>query len=761
MPIRQQVFGEASQKAMSKIITSSLLLVALTSCGGSSSGSGAAVQGLQAPQQVSIVEAVGSTPASLILSNNVLAVTGSDYETDPTRFWIEDNSMQALDTVNMILSSLQQTRYWEQTNKGAYIALIADDDRGGGGERGNNGTVYEEWVVNSTRASDSTPQSVSFWIAQDETMGEPTPSIIYGSLTVSAEPSTAQPLGAFTLYFKNLAVAEASTSTDTNFEGYLRTVTRTDSQSELEFFMSNGDVDSTPALNESAMRDRVHVIGDPTAGSGRAYTESIFKMNNGSIVTDEGEYQIEFNSNYLARRDVTNSNTLSVLDRNDFNTSVHRYGVYDNTSEERVEQLSGFPIQDANGENGWAGFYGIWMPDGTSLSNGDTVLRRSFDTDGATTSYTVFIAPGRLEKRSRESLTLGDLTDEVLEWFDSSAGQELQVMWTGSDFVKVGSRSGNDWAEIDPPESIASSFSTEDWISCWSQARGQVEWTWPASISDSTVAYVWRNVTINADSPEMVSGDLTLNGYFSMLRADITQNQANYLSSESPYLTDAVAVNSGNTTYTFDKSTLMLMIGADPVALGTGVTISSGPGLNGLGCGPLFPAALTSFSEIGAASTTYQWNIGANEWNQLRTIKDAQGDFVQFDAPLRLTYVHDETGSPYDGRTFFLEWDGQWLGGIPYEQEANSNEWSAVFNIPSGATATAGQTTYKIKQLEGEQVMIEVGSPSTVYTAQGFDIDSTPITVPTAAPYQDPEIGAIPEVTSAPLYVGGVDQSGV
>jgi hypothetical protein len=602
---------------------------------------------------------------------------------------------------------------------------------------------------------------VSFWIAQDETMGEPTPSIIYGSLTVSAEPSTAQPLGAFTLYFKNLAVAEASTSTDTNFEGYLRTVTRTDSQSELEFFMSNGDVDSTPALNESAMRDRVHVVGDPTAGSGRAYTESIFKMNNGSIVTDEGEYQIEFNSNYLARRDVTNSNTLSVLDRNDFNTSVHRYGVYDNTSEQRIEQLSGFPIQDANGENGWAGFYGIWMPEGTSLSNGDIVLRRSFDTDGATTSYTVFIAPGRLEKRSRESLTLGDLTDEVLEWFDSSAGQELQVMWTGSDFVKVGSRSSNGWTEIDPPVSIASSFSTDDWISCWSQARGQVEWTWPASISDSTVAYVWRNVTVNADSPEMASGDLTLNGYFSMLRADITQNQANYLSSESPYLTDAVAVNSGNTTYTFDKSTLMLMIGADPVALGTGVTISSGPGLNGLGCGPLFPTALASFNDIGAASTTYQWNIGANEWNQLRTIKDAQGDFVQFDAPLRLTYVHAETGSPYDGRTFFLEWDGQWLGGIPYEQEANSNEWSPVFNIPSGATATAGQTTYKIKQLEGEQVMVEVGSPSTVYTAQGFDIDGTPITVPTAAPYQDPEIGTKPEVTSAPLYVGGVDQSGV
>ncbi|MGK0299429.1 MAG: hypothetical protein ACI89X_000292, partial [Planctomycetota bacterium] len=744
---------------MSKIITSSLLLVALTSCGGGSGGSTETVQGLQAPQQVSIVEAVGNSPASLILSNNALAVTGSDYETDPTRFWIEDNSMQALDTVNSILSSLQQTRYWEQTNEGAYIALISEDNRGGGGERGNNGTVYEEWIVNSTRANNSSAQLVSFWIEQDETMGDPTPSVIYGSLTVTAEPSDEQPLGAFTLYFKNLATAEASTSTDTNFEGYMRTITRNDSQSEVEFYMSHGDVDSTPALNETAMRDRVHVVGDPAAETGRAYTQSIFKMNNGSLFTEEGEYQIEFNSDYLARRDVTNANTLSVLDRNDFDTRVHRYGVYDNTTEDRIEQLSGFPVQDANGENGWAGYYGIWFPEGTSVSNGDTVLRRSFESNGTSTSYTVFIAPGRLEKRTREAITMNDLVNEVLEYFDSSAGQELQVMWTGQDFVKVGSRNSNGWTEIDPAVSIASSFTSGDWVSCWSQARGQVEWSWPASISNTEPAYVWQNTTITADSTEMTAGDLTLNGYFNMLRADITQNQANYQSAESPYLTDAVAVNSGNTTYTFDKDTLMLMIGANPVALDTGVTITSGPGLYGLSCGPLFETALTSFNEIGTASTTYQWNIGDNEWNQLRTLKDAQDNFVQFDAPLRLTYVHSESGSPYDGRTFFLEWDGQWLGGIPYEQETGSNNWSPLFNIPSGATATGGSTTYKIKQLEGEQVMVEVGSPSTVYSAQGFDIDGTPITVPTEAPYQDPAIGTKPTVENAPLYVGGVAQS--
>lgn len=742
---------------MSKLITSSILLVAFASCGGGSTSSGT-VLGLQAPQQVSIVEASGSSSSPAILGNSVLAVTGSDYETDQTRYWIKDDSMKALDTVNMILSSLQQTRYWEQTNEGPYRALIADEDRGGGGERGNNGTAYEEWIVRSTRANNSAPQIVSFWIEQDETMGEPTASMIYGRLTVTAEPSTEQPLGAFTLYFKNLPLTEAATSSATGFEGYLRTVARTDGQSELEFFMSHGDVDGTPALNEYAMRDRVHVIGDPVAETGRAYTESLYKMNSGSVFSEGGEFQIEFNSDYLARREVTNSNTLSVLDRNDFDTQVHRYGVYESVTEDRVEQMSGFPIQDENGENGWAGFYGIWFPTGTTLTNGQTVLRRSFS-DNSTTAYTVFIAPGRLEKRSREAITLNDLVDEALEYFDPTAGQELKVSWTGSDFVKTAERNGGSWNQI-TPVSIASSFTTGQWLSCWSQARGQVEWTWPASISNTTPAYIWQNVTINADSTEMANGDLTLNGYFNMLRANITSNQANYLNSESPYLADASSVSSGNTTYTFDKETLMLMIGSNNVALANGVSITQGPGMFGLGCGPLFATALSSLTEIGSQTTTYQWNTGANEWNQLRTIKDAQDNFVQFDAPLRMSYTHSEVGSPFDGRTFFLEWDGQWLGGIPYEQDPNTNSWYPLFNIPSGATATAGSTTYKIKQLEGEQVMVEVGSPSTVYTAQGFDIDGLPITAPTATPYEDPAIGERPTVTAAPLYVGGVAQDG-
>ncbi|HEB51834.1 MAG TPA: hypothetical protein ENI87_01130, partial [bacterium] len=84
---------------MSKHLVPSLVLLALAGCGGGGSSGTGTVQGLQAPQQVSIVEADGGVSSALL--GDLLGVTGSDYETDQTQFWVEDVSMRALQTVNM------------------------------------------------------------------------------------------------------------------------------------------------------------------------------------------------------------------------------------------------------------------------------------------------------------------------------------------------------------------------------------------------------------------------------------------------------------------------------------------------------------------------------------------------------------------------------------------------------------------------------------------------------------------------------------
>jgi hypothetical protein len=726
----------------------------LAACGGGDDSG--AVTGLQGPEQVTLVESSTGGTSPLRMPDGVLAVAGSDYMTDPTQFWIRDDSMRSLETVNMILQSLHQTHYYDQTNRGAYRALVEVDESGQGGEsRGSQAATYEEWIVDSRRASNSAPQIVSFWVLSEDGGEEVT---IYGRLTITSEPSDANPLGVFTLHFKGLPAAEAATSTATVFEGYLRSLARTDGQSEVEFYMSHGDPDGTVPSGQRAVRERVHALGDPSADTGRAYSEWKHVDNGpGGPFTSEGEYTLQFDADYVARRDLVNP-ADDVLDRHDFDSYVWRYGLYDATTEQRVDRLSGFPLEDAGGNHGWAGFHGIWFPESVSITNGQTLLRRSFATN-STTPYTAVVVPGRLEKRTRSAITLGDLVGEDLDYFDPSAGGESRVRYTGSDFVRVATRSGGEWTPVNPPVSIASSFTTGQWLNFWSQARGSVQFTWPSSLSNGVAVYVWSSTTITADSPELASGDMQLYGYNHMLKANITSNEANFQSSQSPYLPDATSPSSGNQTYVFDKETLMLTLGGNPVNLATGVTITQGPGMFGLNCGPLYATALASFAEFGTQTTTYEWMIGSNPWNQLRTLKDGTGAFVAFDPPLRFTYQHDETGSPYDGRTFFLEWDGSNLHGIPHEESSSGDgRWYPVLNIPTGTVLTDGTTNYLVKQLEGEQIMVAVGDPAAVIAARGFDL-STQLTAPTATPYEDPAIGTMPSLTSAPLYVGGILQT--
>lgn len=736
------------------LITLSLPCV-LAACGGSSSGTGA-ILSLRAPEQVSLVDAKDAPTAALRLPDTLRGLVGSDYETDRTRFWVRDESMRALETINSILSSLQQTNYWLETNAGPYRALVAEIDGGGR----NDAVEYSEWIIDSRRASNRAPQIVSFWLPQRESMGSEEPSLIYGRLTITAEPTDDQPLGQFTLFFKNLPLDADANSTDSLFQGYLRTVPRNDGQSELEFYLWANDVDGSLEPGQMAARERAHVIGDPAADSGRAYTEQVFVRNEGGTVQEErSEFELQFDSDYVARRNVQDGNALAVLDRNDYRTLVYRYGLYDGSNERRVERMSGFPVRNAQGRYGWAGYHGVWFPPEVTLTDGETLYRQNFSSNDST-PYVLVIVNGRLQKRTRSSITLGDLVNEDLEYFHMSTGSRWRVVYTGSDLLRTAEQNGNEWAPIEPPESIVEHFQTGQWCNFWSPARGSIEFAWPATLATSTPAHVWAQTPIDADSPELAGGTLTLHGYFNLLRPQITQEQANFIEGASPYFPNATGVNTGNRVYTFSAASLLLTLGGSPVTLAPGVTVTQGPGLNGFHCGPLFPSALSSFEEIPQQTITYEWSTGPNPWNQFRGLRTLAGASVRFDPPLRLGYVHQETGSPFDGRTFFLEWDGSNLHGIPHQQDPATGYWRPRFNIPTGTVLTLGEATYLVKQLEGEQYMVEVDDPASVYEQRGFDLDAVTISRPTSTPYRDPAIGPRPTVDTPPRYVGGVAQNG-
>lgn len=732
------------------------VLAATASCGGGGGGGTGGVAGLTTPEQVTIVEADNSGASGLRLPSGTAGAGLTAYETDRTRLWVHDDSMSALTTINEILCALDQTNYDHPSvlNQGPYLALVNCFDEGGG-DNGDNTPRYEEWVVDSSRASNSSPHIVKFWLHVNVPTGGDSDvrGRIYGKATIRQSPSDDNPVGDFTLYFKALELSQQHDDPDTRFQGYLTTVPRSDGQSEYAFYMGHGDIDN-PVPGEFAMRERCRVVGNREAETGRAFTESKQYADFGRGFEVRGEqFDVQFNPTHLVRKRIAGGTELKAFDRRSFTTYVHRYGLYDSEGA-RVDRLSGFPVDTLDGKHGWVGFHGMWFPADVSVVDGQQLLRRSFQPGLPPLAYTAVVVPGRLEKNTRRTLALGDLIDEDFETYDQLAHETIRVRWTGSAFVKNAIRQGNDWQAVEPPVSIAGAFTTGQFVFLFAPHRGGVEFTWPAgSPQNSTPAYTRVSTVITASSPEMTDGDLALLGYVRRLRAGITFNQANYLAGQRPHFPDAVDVNDVK-NYVFDKATMRLRLDNVDVTLADGVTVTQGPGVNGFECGPLVTNALSALPELEQQTTTYVWRTGPNQWNQLRTVRDAGGAVVAFDAPLVFDYTHHEVGSPFDGRRFMLEWDGAQLGGIPWV-EGPGGRFNPQFNLASGTTLTVGGATYRVKQLEGEQVMNEITDVNGVMASQGFDL-TTNLLTPPADQFVDPAIGPMPLLNEAPRFVGGV-----
>jgi hypothetical protein len=726
----------------------------LAACGGGG-GSTAPVPGLTIPAQISIVDANTGGSAALRPMRAGLGGTLTDYQRDQTRFWVHDESMGPLQIINEILCALDQTNYDhpDVINKGPYVVLVDCFSKGSeqGGDRKNQ--QYEEWTVDSSRASEQAPHIVKLWIPNEEDMGAgPVVGTIYVRVVIRSAPTENLPYGDFTLYFKGLSNDLPPTSTNTTFEGYLTTIARDDGQAEFAFYNGHGDPEAgDPGPGQYAMRERARVVGDPATRSGRAYTE---RRAISSKWQEDAEYQVQFNANYLARKD--KDGVIEVLDRNDFDTHVWRYGLYDATTEARVARTGGFPVQTQAGDHGWASYHGVWFPERVTLTHGQTLIRRSHR-DNTTTNYTAMVVPGRLEKRTRATITLGDIAGEEMEHWDHTNQEIVLARFDGTDWLKVATRPnhGSPWSRLEPPVNWNGNFTQGQWVHMWSPHRGSVELAWETTPLTSTPAYRWTWSAINHDSPELAGGNLSLWAYWNMLRANITQNQANWQSGETPYFPPASNVGEGR-NYVFNATSLLLTLGGDPCTLASGVTVTQGPSLNGFNCGPLVATALGDLSEMNQQSVTYEWRTGTQAWNQLRALKNAQNQVVRFDPPLRMDYTHDEPGNPFHNRTFNLEWDGENLHGIPYQENPEQGRWYPMFNIPSGSVVTVGSTSYKIKQLEGEQVMVAVDDPMSVMTSEGFDLSGT-IPAPSPSLWQDPAIGARPTVTAPPRFVGGLD----
>ncbi len=813
----------------------SALLLVVTGCssggGGSSTTTSTGVAtALRVAEKVSVVDAKDSGSSGVSpLTIGVFQVSpsdlpaDSDYFNDESFVYVEERSTEAFNLINEILCMMSQTRYAEMLNKGAYKAQIdvnqcssSKDSAKSAGQSSTNQTSgtsapeYEMWIVDSSRTDASSPHIVKVWVSEEGDEFEP-PKVIYVKVTITEGVSDTNPYGLFTMNFKAYPVVNGTVDTSTAmFKGILKTEKDSSGKVILSFVINGGfdTPDGSISFSQKVALDR---SADGTSGAGTVYTSDTYPTPTGTQ-TDESSFNIAFNQDYFLRVD-TSAGTQVCLSRTSFDETAWRYGLYD-SSGSRVVRNSGFPIKvTQNGVDyyGWIGFWGLWFPEDATLNSGDTVYKLSYGSGGDTEEpYNIFIAGGKLVKHTKKELTLGDIKNVPLDWWDPTGGSNYRVVWTGTEFSKVAVLNDTTWMweDITPtPLDLTALYWTE--LNFWSQSLGgnvQVKLDDPADTTDDCVP----DTTTGTFDCSGSASDTTKVVFFSedMVYPDQLTQDLNLVCFENcpdpsningatPYFTDSTPESPSNILYqdvapssatnyafTFDAAGMVLKYSGSNVVL----TSADSPNEWGVTSGPLFVPTTDNLNALACdwdttGSTTcawqawsnlsefYTWETGLNEWNRFTALKDANNNFLTFDPPLPVEYTHTQTDTTkpdykYNGSKFYLEYNGFGdLFGIPGkcvdldsgEDEScdETSRWVPELTIPDGSEvvdSTDGTTTYLVKALEKEQRM------KAVATTSCSGLSTTTYSLPSIDDWVDPAIGDAPEVSGAPAVIGGVIQ---
>lgn len=839
-----------SKRGRWSIVLSFLLMASaiLSGCSGKSSdapattttnnnptgGSGAA---LQMAEKISVVDAKSATGgvAPLRVAKYVppTAVTaaGTDYANDVTQTWTYERSEEAFGTINEILCSVGQTQYDAMVNKGTYKAMIdinqcsskRDSAQSAGQESSNQSSGstapdYETWIVNSYRETDTSPQIIRAWIKQKASGPEPG-KVIMAKVTVTESVSATNPYGIFIMNF--IAYPEINGNTMTAnpmFKGILKAEKdATSGKVLLKFAMKGGfgdpaDPTKSMTMEEYTVLDR---SADGTTGSGSISHSFIDPRG-----SETAKFDVAFNDNNFYRQDASSNKVC--LDRKSYNESAWRYGLYDSAGK-RVNRNSGFPIKytdtaTAKDYFGWAGYYGLWLPDSVTLNDGAAVKKQVFSSSGppTETEYTLLKKGGKLKKHTQGMLTLAEIKGIPLDYGEQSGATwtNFRVEWDGIGFkkkAKQGTPPNYMWGDLAAADQTYISLTTLGWgeLNFWSQSLGgqvrvkltattsgippavvTVTYSYPAETTANTVVFYKEDI--------VYPGDFTSTASFSCYDNcpvyDASATGTGVTSSGWQPATTAYTYTFGSDmvlkdTTSSTNSLLMTKAGTDNQQWGfmsgpmfdPAKTDSTGKTyLDLLKCDwqewdPVTNTAITKTCGWKAWSVLpefYTWETGLNNWNQFTALKDAAGAVVHFDAPLQVKYTHSQTITTardykYNGAKFYLEYAGFGeLHGIP--GVCVDGDTGAPIDCAQGGSGKFVRWVPEFMIPEGSAVTN--GTTATYYVKPqeverrmkaGADCSAltlTSYTLPDVSLWEDPAIGDIPTVTNAPAVVGGVVQ---
>ena len=776
-------------KQLRLVLVASASGLLLSACGGSSSGSSAAVQGLTPPAQLSVVEPANVAAPPSLLAPAAVPVGSfpptAEYFADETKVYVYDPAIEPLQQVNEILCFLAQTAADELVNEGPYLAQIdiasceqGQNQNAAGSTTGqsssSNASSFQIWTIDSRRANNTSPQSVHLWILEDEDPSDP--STIFVDMTVRSGVDAGNAFGDFSLDYASVD-GIATTPANPDGIGTLATVPNpTEGELGFELFESRGHINQPHVPGEESRQSlaRVETVEDETQGWARVMTSERFNYGSGDSGILSDEHVVAYDQTHFLRS--TNGSPAAAYFRDQVTENVWSYGLYHADGPEvgdRVDRDAGFGFRTEGDEYGWIDYYGSWLPSGVSLAHGDPVTRDVFGEVTEEIPYTVFKAPGRLIRFSKQTLDLVDIGGQVFEWwsFDPMSGTSTiyQVQYfpgTGT-WEQVATLDPETYEVTPLNPTVVINTAAEGYLDLWSNSlQGHVAYLH----GETSITYYSREFVDGAD-PFFAGGapSLDLQGFVSCLKSGITTSEAE---AGSVYLPDAPDVSTPH-LFEFHAADLTLYHDTDglgalaAVGLASGHAPTAGPHMWGMSTGPLVTAAaaagLVDVYDVWNVDEFYMYETGHNEWNQYFGLIDQLGAFVDFPPPLYFTYEHatanDRNGdSTYDGQTFALEYTSFGsLWGFPFEGvdldgDGTDDRFYPAVSLADGTLLVdADGVEYVVKALEVEQTLDEDVS-------YAGSLDLTPasaLPLPDGSDYTIPAIGPAPVVPDPPRVISG------
>jgi hypothetical protein len=749
----------------------------------------------------------------------------SAYFTDPQNSQVQDATSQTIGQVNMITCVMSAMRPDALVNQGPYNALIdqnvcdaskqSSTASSGGASGATQAPKYMTAVVNSTRASNTDPMLVSAWISIQQ---QDTPVTVFAHISATAAPSTDNPYGQFRLDYCG---KPAGGSGACMMNGYMEAANGKLTYYETDQGGGNGGGGQVTALQLSSV--------GTTSGSGSVDVTQSF---NGQAQTQS--YNFAYDQSYYYRQDGSNAFQCFSRDAGDPATaySVWQYGLYDSTTGAEVTLNSGFPIQytvSGNKYQGYVGFYGLSsQPGAPAPVSGATVQKVDYQSGGATSAtYTLESNNGNLARFTRQTTTLKQIDQLPLQVFVGNvtgsglpdANTQYVVIWdeTSQQFLATGEmqcgQNGCQTGALTGGQSsiaVAPSFWASSGLQGWSQSLGGgsvfVALNNAGSPLDTTSVIYYTQDLVYPDD-----GNLPATLYCvsncptaTSLQSYFTQTSGNPVTSPyaggtfqqyQPIATPVSYQLSGNVLVGGDGNPVIY---ADATAYQQYQQYQNGvmsghlvANLSDAQCGTDPNTSQPQYCDwkVSSAPVYYQWQTGPNSWNHFSALKDANNNFVRFDAPINVSFVvpaNVSGGMPYGnyaGTTMILQYGGFGnLWGIPGACVSSVTNQPIPCNDPSGTaiyisafqipydpsaspqrgvvTRTSGGVTtqYLVKWLNRQ--ILFARKPTTACTNDGLVTSNAAL--PDQSGLQDPSSsssavynGVEPTVTTAPRVIQG------